>query len=173
LAFIALFALKYPIMKIDKTIAQALILLSIGFFSLTSCKEKRGCTDSASPNYDPEATLYEFGSCEGSSANIYGTYQGTVEYQAIYCSPYTNTVSLNVYESSTNYITINNIAGSYSLEFYKDGNSISTGYKYISSPSYSEINGGQGTIGNNTLNFSVNIYNNQCESQSYTYSLTK
>ena len=164
-------------MKISKTIAQAFILLSIGLFSLPSCKEKRGCTDTASPNYDPEATMYEFGSCDHSNGtnNIYGTYLGLSDYYSYNCASYDDlSVTITVSEYSNNSIRIGGIANLYSLEFEMDGNTISTGPKNISSSyPYTEINGGSGTINGNTLDFNVYVYDYDCGSQTYSYHVSK
>ena len=164
-------------MKISKTIARALILLSIGLFSLPSCKEKRGCTDSASANYDPEATLYEYGSCDYSTSpsNIYGNYQGHYNYSSYNCSNYNNQyVSITVSEYSNNYIRISGMPNAYSLEFMTNGNSISTGHKAItSSYPYTEVIGGNGTFNGNTLNFEVYIYDYDCGDQTYSYTVSQ
>ena len=165
-------------MKVSKTIVQALILLSIGLFSLPSCKEKRGCTDSSSSNYDPEATMYEYGSCDYNGSNIIGSYRVYESYTSQSCGSeninYNATISEGFNEG---YVNITNIGNVYnSIEFQLNGGGIIAGSQTVYSSttqSYSQLYQATGTINDDVITIDYNINDFYCGELSATVTMTK
>lgn len=164
----------------NRIFMAALPALLAASLSMTACQKEKGCKDSSSINYNPDAVVDD-GSCEYPYTRFLGTYAVTENYSSSGCGSGSDSYTLIISEGSYySEIIVTGLGGGMaSVKFIVEGNTMQSPYQEaVNSPiGYLDLDEGIGVLSGNTiiLNYTVDdiLYSNICGYIDASATLTK